>query len=132
MNILIVDDHDSSREALQEVIEREGHHPIVAKDGSGAIELLTDEPIDIVLTDLRLPDLDGLEILKEVQKEKPDVPVVLITGHGTVDTAVSAMKMGAQDYLTKPININEISRAVIASAVASACRLASLSAFWPG
>ena len=116
MNILIVDDHDSSREALQEVIEREGHKPIVARDGRGAIGLLADEPVDIVLTDLRLPDVDGLEILKAVQKDMPDVPVVLITGHGTVDTAVSAMKMGAQDYLTKPININEISRAVKSAA----------------
>jgi DNA-binding NtrC family response regulator len=112
LNILVVDDHASSREALQEAIEREGHKAYTAADAEEALRTLGDELIDIVVTDLRLPGKSGMDILEHVQDKQPDVPVVLITGHGTVDTAVQAMKTGAHDYLTKPIDRGEISRAV--------------------
>ena len=110
--VLIVDDHENSREAMREVIERAGYRALVAADGEQAKDQLESEPVDVLVTDLRLPDISGMDLLALVQKDYPDIPVVLITGHGTIDTAVQAMKMGAQDYLTKPIDANQISRAV--------------------
>ena len=114
--VLIVDDHESTRETLSDVVKKSGQTPLTAKNGQEAFDLLDEHEIDVVLTDLRLPDLDGLEIVDRVKRDLPGVPVVLITAHGSEEVAVSAMKRGAADYLSKPLDLNRL-RAVLEGAI---------------
>jgi len=114
--VLIVDDHETTRETLAEIVRGEGHRPLLAATGEEGLKHLAEEDIDIVLTDLRLPDLDGLDLLKKAQAEHPETPVVLITGHGNEEVAVSAMRLGAQGYLAKPLDLNRL-RAELEGAV---------------
>jgi DNA-binding NtrC family response regulator len=113
--VLIADDHESTRETLAEVVKKAGHKPLAAKNGREALSLIEDREVDIVLTDLRMPDLDGLDLLDRVKRDFDGVPVVLITAHGSEDVAVSAIKRGAADYLPKPLDLNRL-RAVLESA----------------
>ena len=116
--ILVVDDEPSLRTVLSANLKREGYLPIVAADGRQALAALERETVHVVVTDLRMPGLDGLGLLQEVQARWPHVPVILITAHGTVDTAVEAMKRGAFDFVTKPFEQAEL-KIVIAKAVAT-------------
>jgi len=113
--ILIVDDHESSRETLSDVVRKAGHVAVLARNGREALALLDEREIDIVVADLKLPDIDGLEILDRVKRDHPGVPFILVTAHGSEDVAVSAMKRGASDYLSKPIDLNRL-RAIVEGA----------------
>jgi DNA-binding NtrC family response regulator len=106
--VLIVDDHESTRDTLTDVVKQAGHSPVTAKNAVQAFERIENDEVDIVFTDLKLPDPDvsGLEIVDRVKRDLPGVPVVLITAHGSEDVAVSAMKRGATDYLSKPLDLN--------------------------
>jgi len=119
--ILVVDDEQSMREFLTICLRRAGHEPKVAQSGRDALEKLRDHPFDIVLTDLKLPDLDGIGILKAIkgggvrradrQGVTPgpiDPEVILMTAFASADTAIEAMKQGAYDYLTKPFKVDEV------------------------
>ncbi|MBI3098731.1 MAG: sigma-54-dependent Fis family transcriptional regulator [Planctomycetes bacterium] len=108
MNILIVDDEKLIRWSLRERLTREGYIVTEAGDGRAASAALEREAPDLVLLDLRLPDTDGLSILKEIQGRVPDLPVIIITAYSSVDTAVEAMKLGAYDYVAKPFNMDEL------------------------
>ena len=88
---MVVDDHESTRETVSEVIEREGHRSLTAADAAEAIDLFDKGNVDVVFTDYRLPDRDGLEVLKEVRERNSDVPVVLITGHGSDELAFEVL-----------------------------------------
>jgi DNA-binding NtrC family response regulator len=110
--IMIIDDHEATRETLAEVVKKAGHEPLGAKTGAEGLALLDERDVDIVIADLKLPDLDGLDILDRVGRDYPGVPVVLVTAHGSEDIAVSAIKRGAADYLPKPLDLNRL-RAVI-------------------
>jgi DNA-binding NtrC family response regulator len=110
--ILIVDDHASTRDTLSDIVKRAGHVPITARNGREAFDVLDEREVDIVVTDLKLPDVEGLAIVDRVKRSLPGVPVVLITAHGSEDVAVSAMKRGAADYLSKPLDLNRL-RAVL-------------------
>ena len=115
-HLLIVDDETNIRRVLAAMLKREGFEVTTAADGEQALAVLHRSPIDTVITDLVMPNLGGMELLKRVGAEFPDVPVIMITAHGTVDTAVEAMKAGAFDYITKPFEQEELKK-VIAKAV---------------
>ena len=100
--VLIVDDEESLRQSLEKVLKNAGYLTIVAISGNEALELLGRQPIDLVLSDLKMPNGDGLELLKSIKKKFPDIEVILLTGYGTIETAVEAMKEGAYDFITKP------------------------------
>jgi DNA-binding NtrC family response regulator len=109
VRILVVDDEEIVRESLQGWLEKDGYTVGVALDGPTAIACLTAEPWSIVLLDLKMPGMDGLQVLEEARKLRPDAVVVIMTAYATVDTAVTAMKLGALDYLVKPFDPEELS-----------------------
>ena len=106
--ILIVDDDEGHAEALADGLEIDDRQCRIANSGRAGIECLSEATYDAVLTDLVMHDVDGLEVLKEARRLQPDAAVLLITGHGSVETAVDAMRLGATDYLTKPVRIAEL------------------------
>jgi two-component system, NtrC family, response regulator PilR len=106
--ILVVDDEQSLRDVLSIMLKRAGYAVTSAMDGEEVIELLNKEIFDLVITDLRMPKLDGMEVLKAVKSASPDTVVLIITAFATADSAVEAMKQGAYDYLTKPFQVDEV------------------------
>jgi two-component system response regulator HydG len=102
--ILVVDDDSTSREALCELLKSEGYAPVPAEDGLAAMTLMQSNPPPLVISDLKMPRLGGLELVEAIEARRLPTSVVLLTGHGSVDTAVEAMKRGAYDYLTKPVD----------------------------
>src|SRR5690606_14837517 len=108
-NILVVDDERNTREGLKWALESQANDVILAGDGEQALEMITDNRVDLIISDLKMPKMDGMELLQHVRDEHPDTEFVMLTGHGTVETAVEAMKMGAFDYLMKPVNLEELS-----------------------
>jgi DNA-binding NtrC family response regulator len=106
--ILIVDDEVNARTALVELLRDAGYEVESAADGFKALGKLADFAPDLVLTDLKMPGMDGVELLAKVQEQAPGVPVVMMTAFGAVDSAVGAMRAGARDYLTKPVNVGEL------------------------
>ncbi len=117
INILLVDDEEASRKALLLLLAKGGDSYLKGVGtGAEAFELLTQERFSIVITDLFLPDFSGIDILKKVKEDSPQTEVIMITGHASAETAVSAMKEGAYDYITKPLNIDEL-KIIIGKAV---------------
>ena len=108
MNILIVDDEPTIREACGEVAQLTGMNATMVATAEEAIEVLENNAVDIVLTDLMLPHTSGLELLKRVHDTHPNLPVIVLTQYGTIDSAVAATRMGAIDYVTKPFRIEEL------------------------
>ncbi len=106
--ILVVDDEESIREFLEIMLKKEGYEITTAEDGQRAIDLLKNKSFDMVISDLQMPNVTGLELLKHVKDNYPDMFFLMITAFGTTETAVDAMKMGAYDYLTKPFKIDEV------------------------
>ena len=104
--ILVVDDEESLRRVTQLRLEAAGYYVSTVADGFQALDLLAKEPFDLVLTDLKMPGMTGIELLKRLRDEYPDVIVILITAFGTVESAVEAVKAGAYDYILKPINMD--------------------------
>ena len=102
--ILVVEDEPSMRTALCEVLQRTGHSVVAARDGHEALTVLERQTIWLVLTDLRMPRLGGIELLREVKRRSPETLVVLITGYGTLESAIEAIRLGATDYLLKPFD----------------------------
>lgn len=101
-NILIIDDQPSVRFGLRSLLEAEGYRVMEAEDGQQALSLLTENAPQLILLDLRLPDTDGLELLTRIKAIDDDVPVIILTAHGTIETAIRALKNGADNFLTKP------------------------------
>jgi two-component system, NtrC family, response regulator AtoC len=114
--VLVVDDEANLRKVLAALLRRDGYEVTVASDGEQALAEFHKNGADIVVTDLVMPRLGGMEVLRAINSANPDVPVIIITAHGTVDSAVEAIKRGAFDYITKPFDQAELS-AVIAKAV---------------
>lgn len=108
--VLIVDDDPPIREMLKDFLEEEGYEVLVAGDGAGALDALRQagERIDLALLDVRLPDVQGLEILRAMAEKGMELPVIVMTAHGTSSTAIHSMQLGAYDYLTKPIDLNQL------------------------
>jgi len=114
--ILLIDDEEPGREALTLILSHAGHHVTGAASGGEATQHLARDKFDIIITDLFLPDISGIDILKKVKRDSPLTEVILITGHASAETAVRAMKEGAYDYITKPLNVDEL-KLIIAKAV---------------
>ncbi|MFW5920510.1 MAG: sigma-54-dependent transcriptional regulator [Polyangiales bacterium] len=110
--ILIADDEANLRRVLSAQLERDGYEVHAVEDGAQALSALEDHHLDVVITDLRMPEHDGMEVLEHVTERYPHVPVIMITAHGTVDTAVQALKMGAFDYVTKPFDRTELKNVI--------------------
>ena len=106
--LLLVDDDPLIRRSLAEVLRLEGYETFEAQSGADALRVLDDIEVDLVVTDFNMPEVDGLELLRELRQRMPDVPVILVTGYGTVEQAVEAMKAGAFDYVSKPILDDEM------------------------
>ncbi|MFO8031206.1 MAG: response regulator [Desulfohalobiaceae bacterium] len=107
-NVLVADDENSLREICSEALEGAGYHVLQANDGQKALELLQENQVDLVLSDMRMPKLDGLQLVERIVDLGLDVDFVVMTGFGTIETAVEIMKKGALDYLPKPFDINHL------------------------
>jgi DNA-binding NtrC family response regulator len=106
--ILVVDDEKNTREALSKILREDGYDVIAAADGYQAMNVVARDMPDLILADLKMPGMDGIELLSRTRLKGFDVPFVLMTAYGTVETAVEAMRKGAEDYLTKPVNMDEL------------------------
>lgn len=109
LDILIVEDESFQREMLRDFLVKEGHCVTEAESGERALCLLSGSSFDLVLLDFRMPGMNGLEVLQEVKRINPEIDAVIITAYGTIETAVAVMKAGARDYITKPIDLDELS-----------------------
>jgi two-component system response regulator AtoC len=115
--ILVVDDEPGIRSFLREALEDMGYTVVEAGDGQQAIDLLDKEHFHLLLTDLKMPRLDGMNLVRKVRSELPDMEILVLTAHGTVDSAVEAMKLGAHDYLQKPLASPDELRLVVQRAL---------------
>ena len=107
-NVIIVDDEQSYRQLLSLVFETDGHAVRTAMNGREALELLRTDPADVIVSDVRMPDMDGIEMLRAVREEQPDLGVVLMTAFASVETAREAFKLGADDFIQKPFDVEEL------------------------
>ncbi|MBD3168721.1 MAG: response regulator [candidate division Zixibacteria bacterium] len=108
-SILVVDDKDSMRNMLVQTLEAEGYDVDMASDGTAGVDKAKEKEFDVVLTDLKMPGMDGLEILSAIKNDNPETAVILMTAYGTVENAVEAMKNGAFDFITKPFDTDQLS-----------------------
>jgi two-component system, NtrC family, nitrogen regulation response regulator NtrX len=106
--ILVIDDERAIRNTLKEVLEYENHEVDLAEDGHTGIELFSNNSYDIVLCDIKMSKMDGIEVLQKIMEISADIPIVMISGHGNIDTAVDAIKKGAYDFLEKPLDLNRL------------------------
>jgi two-component system response regulator AtoC len=106
--ILIIEDEKLIRWSLAELLTKERYQVFSAEEGNSAIKLMDDESFDLILLDNKLPDIEGMDILRLIIKDYPDIPVIIMTAYGSVDQAVEAIKSGAYDYLNKPLNFDEL------------------------
>lgn len=110
--ILIVDDEANARKVFSDVLRREAYLVKAVKDGPGALKAIDEETFDLALVDLGISEMDGIEILENIKRGKPQIPVIIYTGHGSITTAVAAMRRGAADYLNKPFSPEELMLAI--------------------
>ncbi|MFP4046194.1 MAG: sigma-54-dependent transcriptional regulator, partial [Bacteroidales bacterium] len=106
--ILAIDDEKTIRESLKEILEYEHHEVELSADGEEAIELFKENKYDLVLLDIKMPQMDGIEVLEKLIGIAPDIPVIMISGHGSIDTAVDCIKKGAYDFIEKPLDLNRL------------------------
>lgn len=107
--LLIVDDEKNIREGLQKALTLDGYDVMLASDGREALDRIEEGDIDLVITDLKMPRLSGEELMKDALENYPYLPIIILTGHGTIENAVEAMRNGAYDFITKPLNIDKLS-----------------------
>jgi DNA-binding NtrC family response regulator len=110
--ILVVDDEDIVRTSCSRTLSPEGYEIRLAKNGAEGLKMASEERFDLVLTDLKMPDMDGIEVLRIIKEQWPETAVIIVTGYQTVDTAVKAIKLGAYDYIEKPFTPDALITAV--------------------
>jgi ATP-dependent Lon protease len=110
--LLIVDDEDIARSNMEHVLKKDGYDCKSAHNGIEALRILKEDDIDLIISDLKMDQMDGLELLEEVNRNHHDIPMIMVTGFATVDSAVKALKSGAAHYLGKPVNLNELRKTV--------------------
>ena len=110
--ILVVDDEDIVRTSCSRALVPEGYEVTPAKNGLEGLKLISENKFDLVLTDLKMPDMDGIEVLRRIKEGWPEIEVIIITGYQTVDTAVKSIKLGAFDYIEKPFTPDALVAAV--------------------
>ncbi len=106
--ILVIDDQRSIRSTLKDILEMEGNTVVLAEDGVQGVAAFNSDTFDVVLTDIKMPNMDGMEVLDKIMEVRPDCPVVMISGHGDIDTAVESIKKGAYDFIQKPLDLNRL------------------------
>lgn len=111
--ILVIDDEDIVRTSCSRTLCPEGYEVKLAKNGAEGLKFANEERFDLVLTDLKMPDIDGIEVLRMIKEKWPETEVIIVTGYQTVDTAVKAIKFGAYDYIEKPFTPDGLIAAVI-------------------
>ncbi|MBI5189353.1 MAG: response regulator [Nitrospirae bacterium] len=110
--ILVVDDEEHAREGLSKILTREGYEVETAANGREAIDLIKRQNFDLVITDMRMPLVDGFEVLREIKKMDDSVGVIMITAYGEVESYLEAMNLGAFEYINKPVRVNELKRVI--------------------
>lgn len=110
--ILIVDDDPDILTVIQRLLETDGHESVTAEDGLKALELVKRQPFDLIISDLRMPSMDGMSLLREVKTIRPSLPVILVTAYASAETASESVKLGAAAYLFKPFKVKELLDAV--------------------
>jgi len=108
LNILIIEDERFQREMLKGFLAGEGHRVAEAKDGNTAIRQVQDGHFDLLLLDFKMPGMNGIEVLEKIKNINPEISVIMMTAYGTIETAVDAMKLGAVDYIPKPIDLDQL------------------------
>ncbi len=107
-NILVIDDERAIRNVLKDILSNEGYKTEEAADGEEGFKKFSSANFDVVLCDIKMPKMDGLEFLQKATEANPDVPIIMISGHGNIETAVEAVKKGAFDYISKPPDLNRL------------------------
>lgn len=107
-NILVIDDQRSIRSTLEDILTMEGYTVTTAEDGAQGLTAFAEGQYDAVLTDIKMPNMDGMEVLDKIMETKPECPVIMISGHGDIDTAVESIKKGAYDFIQKPLDLNRL------------------------
>ena len=110
--LLLVDDEKIALRNLEHVLAKEGHQVTATQSGSHALDLLDSQPFDLVLTDMKMDKVDGMQLLRRCKAQHPDVEVIMITGFATLESAVAAMKEGAFHYIAKPFRLDEVRQTV--------------------
>jgi DNA-binding NtrC family response regulator len=108
IRILIVDDDEAIRELLKDFFQGLGYEMATAVNGSEALTMISQQDFDCILSDYVMPDMNGLELLEQLRKQKKNIPFLMITGYPTIETAVEVMKRGAYDYITKPLQMEDV------------------------
>ena len=108
MKMMLVDDEERFLSTTQKLLSRKGYDVLTAISGVEALEILRTQNIHVVILDVKMPGMDGIETLKAIKRNYPLVEVIMLTGHGTIDTAVEGLKSGATDYLTKPTDVQDL------------------------
>ena len=121
--ILVIDDEPGIRKTVKDILEDEGHQAFSADDGLAGLELLNRERIDVVLLDVWLPRMGGIDVLKAIKADHPAIEVIVISGHASIDMAVNAVKLGAFDFIEKPLSIERLVTAVRNARTLSSLRL---------
>ena len=108
MKILVIDDERSIRNTLKEILEFEGHTIATAEDGKQGLDMALNDSYDAIFCDIKMPNMDGLEVLAALSDSESDTPIIMISGHGDIETAVDCIKKGAYDFIQKPLDLNRI------------------------
>ena len=111
-NILVVDDEENAREGLSKILTKEGYSVETAANGKEAIDSIKRTSYDLVITDMRMPLMDGFEVLRELKKLDEGIGVIMITAYGEIESYLEAMNMGAYEYINKPVRVNELKRVI--------------------
>jgi len=111
-SILVVDDEENSRNGLHRILSKYNYDVSTAKTGSEALSCLKKKHCDVILTDMRMPGMSGLDLLKKVKEVSPDIGVIIFTAYGEVDSYLEAMNLGAYEYLNKPVKVDELRKVI--------------------
>jgi two-component system, NtrC family, response regulator HydG len=111
--VLVVDDDATSRSGLERLLRSQGFDVLVANDGSDALGMVERDRPDLIVTDLKMPKMNGDELLRELRRDRPELPVIILTGQGDIHSAVEAMKEGADDYITKPVDVSQLKDCIV-------------------
>jgi len=110
--ILVVDDEQNSREGLTKILIKEGFDVVSAESGEAALAEAKKQAFDLIITDLRMPEIAGIDVLEKIREKKPDIGVIIVTAYGEVNSYLKAMTLGAFEYLNKPIKLDELRRVI--------------------
>ena len=106
--ILVVDDEEGLRDGLMKLLQDEGYGVVCAEDGEHALNVLRETRVDLILTDMRMPGMSGIDLLKKVRERHGNIHVIILTGYGEIESYIEAMNFGAMEYVSKPFKVNEL------------------------